>query len=268
MTDLVRRARQGGAAATRRGSPPTRARPDDSTATSAPVPTATPRSAAASAGASLIPSPTIATTRPADLSSATIRALSAGRGAAVHMVGRDTDGSGDRRGGIGSVYPRRAKRRCRPSSDLGLPRRIGPDPDPHEEGVGGSRVDRDHHASLPLVCRLWLDDDAKGLLEQPGVADHHTMAVHGGAHAASGSASEVLDRLETRARLMLAYTTMAAPSGCSLPRSTDAARSTVSLDEARLDHDLPDVGRPRVSVPVFPPRQVGRALTFSSPASS
>ena len=47
-------------------------------ATSAPVPIATPRSAAASAGASLMPSPTIATTLPRACSSSTTPALSPG----------------------------------------------------------------------------------------------------------------------------------------------------------------------------------------------
>ena len=50
-----------------------------STATSEPPPIATPRSAAARAGESLIPSPTIATRRPRARSSSTMLALSAGR---------------------------------------------------------------------------------------------------------------------------------------------------------------------------------------------
>ena len=50
---------------TSRGSPPTSVTSDASMATSVPVPMATPRSAWASAGASLMPSPTMATLRPA-----------------------------------------------------------------------------------------------------------------------------------------------------------------------------------------------------------
>ena len=67
------------ARATARGSPPTRVTSAASMATSAPVPIAMPRSAAASAGASLMPSPTIATMRPSACSRSTSAALSAGR---------------------------------------------------------------------------------------------------------------------------------------------------------------------------------------------
>ncbi len=77
MTVTVRR-ESARADVTSRGSPPTRARSADSTAISDPLPIATPRSARASAGASLIPSPTIATTCPARWISATTSALSAG----------------------------------------------------------------------------------------------------------------------------------------------------------------------------------------------
>ena len=66
------------AAGTPRGSPPMSVTSDASIATSAPVPIAIPRSAWASAGASLMPSPTIATVRPRAWSRCTIAALSAG----------------------------------------------------------------------------------------------------------------------------------------------------------------------------------------------
>ena len=65
------------AAGTRRGSPRIRVMPAASMATSVPPPMAMPMSAAARAGASLMPSPTIATT-PVFFSSATVAALSAG----------------------------------------------------------------------------------------------------------------------------------------------------------------------------------------------
>ena len=63
MTVIVARDRPM-AAGTPRGSPPTSVTSDASMATSAPVPMAMPRSAWASAGASLMPSPTMATVRP------------------------------------------------------------------------------------------------------------------------------------------------------------------------------------------------------------
>ena len=52
-------------------------------ATSAPVPIATPRSARASAGASLMPSPTIATRRPSAWSRSIVASLSAGSTSAI-----------------------------------------------------------------------------------------------------------------------------------------------------------------------------------------
>ena len=64
---------------------------DASIATSAPVPIAIPTSARARAGASLIPSPTIATMRPAAWSRSTTSALSAGQHVGEDPMGRDPD---------------------------------------------------------------------------------------------------------------------------------------------------------------------------------
>ena len=61
-----------------RRSPPTRVMSEAAMATSAPVPMAMPRSAWASAPASLMPSPAMATTWPCSCSAATAAALSAG----------------------------------------------------------------------------------------------------------------------------------------------------------------------------------------------
>ena len=66
-------------------------------ATSAPVPMAIPRSACASAGASLMPSPTIATTAPPAWSSATSAALSPGSTSARIAIRTDADLGADRR---------------------------------------------------------------------------------------------------------------------------------------------------------------------------
>ena len=60
-----------------------------SIATSVPAPIAMPTSAWASAGASLTPSPTIATLRPCAWSSATLAALSPGSTSAMHLVDAD-----------------------------------------------------------------------------------------------------------------------------------------------------------------------------------
>ena len=71
--------------------------PADSMATSVPVPIATPTSAEASAGASLIPSPTIATAVPSAWSAATAAALPSGRTSA--STRSMPDGARDRLGG-------------------------------------------------------------------------------------------------------------------------------------------------------------------------
>ena len=65
-------------AATSRGSLRTRTMSADSTATSVPAPMAMPTSAATRAGASLTPSPTMATRRPRDCTSRTFSAFSCG----------------------------------------------------------------------------------------------------------------------------------------------------------------------------------------------
>ena len=78
----VRRERRIASAAARR-SPETRVRSEASIATSVPVPIARPRSAWASAGASLTPSPAIATTRPSACRRSTTAALSEGRTSAM-----------------------------------------------------------------------------------------------------------------------------------------------------------------------------------------
>ena len=70
--------------------------PTASIATSVPVPIARPRSAWASAGASLTPSPTIATTRPSACSRRTTSALSGGQHLGDHLVDADLGGDGAR----------------------------------------------------------------------------------------------------------------------------------------------------------------------------
>ena len=81
---------------TARGSSPTRVTSAASIATSAPLPIATPRSAPASAGASLIPSPTIATRRPAAWSVPIDGRLVARQHLRPDALDRDADLSGDR----------------------------------------------------------------------------------------------------------------------------------------------------------------------------
>ena len=94
-------------------------------ATSVPVPMARPRSAWASAAASLTPSPTIATTLPSACSRLTTSTLSAGSTSAITVV--DADLGGDRRGrrprcrrsAAPGVRPS-ARSRATASADVGL----------------------------------------------------------------------------------------------------------------------------------------------------
>ena len=74
------------AMATSRGSERIRTTSAVSTATSVPAPMAIPKSACASAGASLTPSPTMATRLPASMSSLTLAALSPGSTSAMTLV--------------------------------------------------------------------------------------------------------------------------------------------------------------------------------------
>ena len=67
-------------------------------ATSVPVPIAMPTSARASAGASLMPSPAIATTRPSACSFSTSLQLVGGLDLAVHLVDAQALADGARRG--------------------------------------------------------------------------------------------------------------------------------------------------------------------------
>ena len=93
-------------------------RSEASIATSVPVPIARPRSACASAGASLTPSPTIATTRPSACSRRTTSALSAGSTSAItsSMPTSRGDGAGGRLVVAGQQHrpqPERLQRRDR-----------------------------------------------------------------------------------------------------------------------------------------------------------
>ena len=82
-----------------------------SIATSVPVPIARPRSAWASAGASLTPSPTIATTRPSSCSRRMTSALPAGQDVGDDLV--DPDLGRDRAGGRGVVAGQQHRPRAR-----------------------------------------------------------------------------------------------------------------------------------------------------------
>ena len=86
---------------------------DASIATSVPVPIAIPRSAWASAGASLTPSPTIATTRPFGLQARDDGGLLGGQHLGDHVVGPDPRGDG---AGPSRVLSPVSRIVCKPSS--------------------------------------------------------------------------------------------------------------------------------------------------------
>ena len=225
--------------ATSRGSPPTSVTSDDSMATSVPVPMATPRSACASAGASLMPSPTIATMWPADWISATMRALSAGEHPAADAV-RAADG------------------RATAAAAAGV------SPDTSHTSMPAARRSRTASAEPGLIgsamrnVAAWRPSIATRTSVRPSAtmaAASRTCAPAIAIVLASSLALPTTTRWPSTVPLtprpgydsnpslgrkpssvMLARTTIAAPSGCSLPRSTDAARSTTSRSvEARLE---------------------------------
>ena len=120
-----------------RRSPRTSVRSLASMATSVPVPMASPRSAWASAAASLTPSPTIATT-PSSCSRRTTSTLSSGSTSAIDVVGGDADLGGDRDGGPPVVAGEQHRAQAEPAQlgDGGRARRL--------DGVGD-----DEHARAP-----------------------------------------------------------------------------------------------------------------------
>ena len=95
-------------------------RSEASIATSVPVPIASPRSAWASAGASLTPSPTIATTRPSACSRRTTSAFSDGQDLGDHLVDPDLGGHGaGRRLVVAGQQDRAQAERAQPRDGLG-----------------------------------------------------------------------------------------------------------------------------------------------------
>ena len=166
MVARVRRESRIASAATRR-SPRTRVRSLASIATSVPVPIARPRSAWASAAASLTPSPTIATTRPSACSRFTTSTLSAGSTPATTSASSMPTSAATARATaswspVSSIgrSPRSRNRRTA-SAEVGLTASATDTPAPDravpghlDDGVAGGPLDRtrrppdDHLASL------------------------------------------------------------------------------------------------------------------------
>ena len=242
-----------------------------SMATSAPVPIAMPTSAAASAGASLMPSPTIATMRPSACSRATAAALSAGRTSAR------TRSAG---------MPTCARDRPRPSAAV-----AGHEPDIEALACSSAtasaalrleRVGRrgDSRADGPSAAtQAGVSPARRPGRRRPGARRRRRRARAAGERSRRGPVRPVdrgLDadarrsprsrrRAGTRARLARARARIAAPSGCSLPFSTAPARSSSSSGaDAGCGDDPADRGRPTVSVPVLSSTTVSTRWAVSS----
>ena len=242
---------------TSRGSPPTSVMSDASIATSAPVPMATPRSARASAGASLMPSPTIATLWPSACRRSMTASLSPGRTSAMTFSAGDPDLARDGLGGGAGVA------REQPHDHAG-----GPEVADRLGGLGLDRVrdgdetrrravDRDEHHG-PAVRgdgSRGLDAAPRGRCPAPRAAGgcrrgprrrrstprtpRPTIASNPSTFAKPSSASRALR-------------TIASPSGCSEPVSRAAARSrTRASSKPVAGITVVTAGRPSVSVPVL-----------------
>ena len=164
-----------------------------SMATSVPVPMASPMSAAARAGASLIPSPAIPTVRPSACRRRISAALCSGSTSASTRLHPDL--AGDRGGSAGVVTGQHdhvdaqaAQRRDRGS-------RVVLDRVGDREHPGRLAVDGGQHRRLALPGQLGggglqgAGADAGGG-QQPGAADQDRVPVHGGLDALAGDRPE------------------------------------------------------------------------------
>ena len=217
-------------------------------ATSAPVPMAMPRSAWASAGASLMPSPTIATRRPRGLqrprSSA---ALSAGSTSARTCSGGMPTARRDGLGRAAGASPvsshdldaRAASASATASRGLGLDRIGDRRCSPASRAVDG---DEDRASAAAAARRVARRPARRGRRRgrrrraRPGAARCRRAtrcpSTRRRRRRGRPAAANALDRAGSRARRACRGATIASPSGCSLPRSAAAARSSSSVASA------------------------------------
>ena len=215
-----------------------------SMATSVPEPIATPTSAWARAGASLMPSPTIATTRPSACSRVTSRAFCSGSTSATTRSMPAC--ARDRLRGLARVVagehhdlePERAQRRDR-AGGLGL-ERVG-----HRDQAGALPSTRDEHRRLARRRRARSRGVRRASTSTPALAisarfpsrTRPSTAPPRPARAPPGTRRPPA----ARARAPSRAATIAAASGCSEPRSAAAA----SAQERRPRR--PPAARPRRS---------------------
>ena len=275
MTVIVARD-SSSAAATPRGSPPTRVTSAASIATSAPVPIAIPRSAWASAGASLIPSPTMATDPPAGLQPLDDRGLvrRAGPRPATRSAGIPTCAATARavaRVVAGDEPDLDALPRV--SSAHGR-RRLGLDRVGDRRGARQPAVDGDAGAASVAGAMTRSASPASGARSMPASASSRALPTRTARRRRRATALDPAARrrprsrgpARTRARRARARATIAAPSGCSLPR-LDRRRQVEQLARRRRRAPRrprrPSAGR-AVSVPVLSKTTVSTRWAASS----
>ena len=163
------------------------------------MPIASPRSACASAAASLTPSPTIATTRPSVLQPLDHVDLVGGQHAGDHLV--DADLGGDRAGGplvVAGEQHRRQPEAAQPAHRLGGGRLHGVGDDEHAARPAVP-ADRDRRCGRrPRAASTAAGSSGGSALrpvrEQPRPADQHGVAVDDALHAEPLDVGELLDR--------------------------------------------------------------------------
>ena len=241
------------AVATPRGSPPTSVTSEASRATSAPVPMAMPTSARARAGASLTAVADHRHSQAAGLDRGDRVGLAGRQDLGQHAFGGDAHGGGHRHG-----RPR-------------LVARHEPDLDPgrlqfadRRRGLRLDLVDGRERPGQAAVDRQVRDRRSPWPRDSPAGPTSTPPAARKAAVPTSTSRSSTRPRTPRPATASKPSTArrprpassararIAAASGCSLPRSTDAARSsTSSRVKPGAATTSPSDGRPRVSVPVL-----------------
>ena len=255
-----------------RRSPLTSVTPALSIATSVPVPIAMPTWRCASAGASLMPSPAIATTRPSLCSRSMPSAFSSGSTSATTSsipsacADRLRRSRGCRRSASRCARPRA----CSGANRLGRRRldRIGDAEQagdlrrrPRRTRPSGPRA-RSASARAPRSPRV----DAQ-LLEQRSVAERDAPALDVPAHALAGHRLEALGRRGAPRRARARRATIAAASGCSLARSRLGGERAAARPRRRRragDDRRRARGLPSVSVPVLSTTSVSTVRSTSS----
>ena len=209
-----------------------------SMATSVPVPMARPTSAAASAGASLIPSPTIATVRPSACRRRTSPAFCSGSTSASTRLDADLARRSRRRSGaLSPVSMTTSSAQAAQSAPIGGGR-VLLDGVGDGEGPGRLAVDGGEHRGLALPRpagrgRIQGAGADSGGGQQPGAADQDRAAVDGGLHALAGDRLEAGGGRDGQARAPRAPATIAAASGCSLSDSAAATSASSSSSSHR-----------------------------------